>query len=233
MNKPYRHPVLFLALIGLVATITMGCDEKYVNSKQDAENYAKDHPNIPAYKIFVQDGQGKEVSLEDMRIQEQADKQKQEAKTPEPTAASTQPTSDDQSGEVLKYEDTTTTTVKTPIEIFNNGNINGVDNNGTPITIKFDKPTHISELTDYHWNYGKGKEPGTISLKDEGGKTYGPWQATSALGQGGVPNAYWIITPNIDLPAGSYTVVDSDPATWSQNDGTGGKGMVWAKGWFE
>ncbi len=29
---------------------------------------------------------------------------------------------------------------------------------------------------------------------------------------------------------GTYAVIDSDPATWSQNAGSGGAGMAWADG---
>ncbi|MCX6672480.1 MAG: hypothetical protein NTY37_01725, partial [Methanothrix sp.] len=34
---------------------------------------------------------------------------------------------------------------------------------------------------------------------------------------GGVPNAYWIVqlSPSVDLPAGTYTIIDSGPSTWS------------------
>jgi hypothetical protein len=31
----------------------------------------------------------------------------------------------------------------------------------------------------------------------------------------------------LTLPAGTYTVLDSDPATWSQNAETGGQGIIW------
>jgi choice-of-anchor C domain-containing protein len=41
-----------------------------------------------------------------------------------------------------------------------------------------------------------------------------------------VPNANWIATPNVVIPAGTYTVIDSDPSTWSQNSGSGGQGFA-------
>ncbi len=31
---------------------------------------------------------------------------------------------------------------------------------------------------------------------------------------------------------GTYTEIDSDPATWSQNAGSGGAGMAWADGCY-
>jgi hypothetical protein len=75
----------------------------------------------------------------------------------------------------------------------------------------------ITKIGTYHWNDASGESPGTIGLKDEQGKTYGPWQAEGEPGQGGVPNAYWIVqlSPSVDLPAGTYTIIDSSPSTWS------------------
>jgi hypothetical protein len=135
-----------------------------------------------------------------------------------------------ETGEVLKYEDVAT---GTPIDLFSVNSLMEVFNGGAPAVMTLDKKARITELMTYHWNAAKGKAPGTISLKDTNGKIYGPWQATSSPGSGGVLNAYWKITPNIDLPAGSYTVIDSDPATWSQNTETKGVGMMWVKGWWE
>ncbi|MFT5661382.1 MAG: hypothetical protein ACI9TV_002028 [Sulfurimonas sp.] len=42
----------------------------------------------------------------------------------------------------------------------------------------------------------------------------------------GAKNVYWIVYPNITLPAGKYLVLDSDPATWSHNAGTKGIGFT-------
>ena len=46
------------------------------------------------------------------------------------------------------------------------------------------------------------------------------------MGQGGVQNAVWICHPEVDLPAGSYTVLDSGAATWSFNGESGGAGFA-------
>ncbi len=43
---------------------------------------------------------------------------------------------------------------------------------------------------------------------------------------GGVKNALWNAAPNVKLPAGTYTVVDSDPGTWSTNDKANGVGFA-------
>ncbi len=40
-------------------------------------------------------------------------------------------------------------------------------------------------------------------------------------------NAYWYTTTKVVVPAGRYKIVDSDPATWSQNDSSGHRGMGW------
>lgn len=46
------------------------------------------------------------------------------------------------------------------------------------------------------------------------------------IGQGGVQNAYWAVLPNIEVPAGTYTVIDSDPSTWSYNSQSKGCGFT-------
>jgi len=113
------------------------------------------------------------------------------------------------------------------IKIFGNGNNGGVSNNPTsPTVISLDQSYMITKIGTYHWNGGKGSKPGTIKLTDANGKSYGPWQAVGTNGQGGVLNADWNVTPNIVLPAGTYTVIDSDPSTWAQNSESKGQGFV-------
>lgn len=105
----------------------------------------------------------------------------------------------------------------------------GVALNGAtaPARFRLDTPRTITQVRTYHWNNGQGKTPGTIRLRDATGKTYGPWQAVGADGQGGVPNANWDVFPNVTLPPGEYNLIDSDPRTWAQNAETGGRGMCW------
>jgi hypothetical protein len=115
--------------------------------------------------------------------------------------------------------------------IFYNGNISGVYNQPTaPTVFATTACNYVSRIVTYHWNDGSGKTPGTIAFHEAGGATYGPWQASGTPGQGGVVDAYWNAYPSIVLPAGTYTFVDSDPATWSQNTGTSGTGMGWVEG---
>lgn len=110
--------------------------------------------------------------------------------------------------------------------VFSNYNSAGVSNNpSSPTVFTLTVSRKIYLIQDYHWNNAKGKTPGTISLKSQDGKTYGPWTAQGAPGQGGVPDAYWTVYPNTEIPAGTYTIVDSDPASWAQNTGSKGIGM--------
>ncbi|MFQ3581325.1 MAG: hypothetical protein SNJ49_05395 [Chloracidobacterium sp.] len=116
--------------------------------------------------------------------------------------------------------------------VFNNGNVAAVDNGPTrPTQVTFKQPYVVTYVFTYHWNYGRGAAPGTIGLLHSSGKLYGPWRARGTPGQGGVPNANWECTPNVVVPAGTYTVVDSDPATWAQNSGSGGAGIAIVKGY--
>ncbi len=120
----------------------------------------------------------------------------------------------------------------TPIELFNNGNIYAVNNGPTqPTVFTLAKAHRITLVENYHWNNGLGTaNAGTIALRAAGGTVYGPWATTGVAGQGGVVNAYWRATPDALLPAGTYTVVDSEPATWSCNAESENRGMTRVEG---
>lgn len=126
---------------------------------------------------------------------------------------------------------TPTPAVGTVEEIFALTSIGSAHNGATtPTTFITTHPWQITEIQTYHWNKGNGVTPGTISLVAADGTSYGPWQARGLPGQGGVPNANWVVNPNVTIPAGSYSIIDSDPATWSQNAETNGAGMAWVSG---
>ena len=110
------------------------------------------------------------------------------------------------------------------VEIFKIGSMLAVQNGGSSPTVAFRKAYYLTEITTYHWNNSKDKAPGTIALRGDDGKTYGPWKAHLVNG------VYWVASPNATVPAGSYTVIDSDPSTWAQNSESGGMGMCWASG---
>ena len=111
-------------------------------------------------------------------------------------------------------------------EIINIGNIGYVDNNPScSPSFTLDKPHRLTYVETYHWNYGKGAAGGTIGLLRDDGALYGPWEVETSPGQGGVPDAYWKAFPDEVLPAGTYTVVDSDPDTWATNSESGDCGF--------
>lgn len=115
--------------------------------------------------------------------------------------------------------------------IFDNGNISGVQSGPTnPTTFTIDSAYVITNIVDYHY-FNNGTLPGTISLKHSDGTVYGPWQTAGLLGQGGVQNAYWNVSPNTTIKPGTYTIVDSDSKTWSHNSGSGYKGFSIVKGY--
>jgi hypothetical protein len=118
------------------------------------------------------------------------------------------------------------------VKLFDNGNIYAVQNRPTRRTqFTLAQPVHLTKILTYHWNNGRGAAAGTISLRNSAGETFGPWETDGLPGQGGVPSAYWVVEGDLELPAGTYTVIDSDPATWSHNAGTGGAGIVIAEGY--
>ena len=101
--------------------------------------------------------------------------------------------------------------------MFSNENIGGVQNGPTnPTIFTIDRERLITYIHNYHYFNG-GVLPGTISLQHSDGTVYGPWQTWGIVGQGGVVNAYWVFHPLVKIKAGTYTVIDSHPDTWSHN----------------
>ncbi|MBQ3389751.1 MAG: S-layer homology domain-containing protein [Firmicutes bacterium] len=107
-----------------------------------------------------------------------------------------------------------------------NFNTGAVQNDPTHLNVlSVNTNTRIDAITTYHWNYGKGATPGTISIKMDG-QVVGTWQATGRSGSG-ANNVYWDAFPHYTMvPGHEYTIVDSGEATWSWNSGTGGAGMM-------
>ncbi len=113
-------------------------------------------------------------------------------------------------------------------ELYNNSNIFEVGNNGTAPTFSTDGQTYcLDHIVDYHWNGGNGSDPGTIGLSSVSG-TLGPWAALGSPGQNtnGRPVNWTATPPDRVLINGRYTVVDSDPETWSQNTPSSGVGFT-------
>lgn len=116
----------------------------------------------------------------------------------------------------------------------------GVSNNPTVDTVfTLTEPTNIAAIYNYHYNDGMGQDAslvaGTIGIDQLVSETessvIGRWPATSWSTQpGSVTNTGWVAYPNILLGPGTYKVVDSDPATWSNSYGGGGNGPDWGAG---
>lgn len=116
--------------------------------------------------------------------------------------------------------------------IFNNGNDYEVANRPTcPTIITVNEPVRVTRIMTYHWNNGHGAPAGKIALRSSTGEVFGPWQAVAEPGKPGVPSPYWVVKPNMTIPAGSYSIVDSNPSTWAQNGATAGAGMATVEGY--
>jgi uncharacterized repeat protein (TIGR02059 family) len=98
-----------------------------------------------------------------------------------------------------------------------------------PATFTLYTDSLITSISTYHWNGGTGPNTDvTLSLKNSSGVTYGPWQTVTVNGMDNKP-VFREAAPNIIVPAGVYTVVDSEPSTWSFNDGSGSQGFATIK----
>jgi hypothetical protein len=123
--------------------------------------------------------------------------------------------------------------------------LQGVSNdppNKTIVTL--DKPVRLTKMMTYHWNSGAGTPPGTLALKNTAtGVVQGPWSAIGVKSgwdgsagsvwpttSNGPPYLYWLSQPNVDVPAGTYEVVDSDPATWSYTSDLNDRGVAFIYG---
>ena len=115
-------------------------------------------------------------------------------------------------------------------DLFNNFNSDGVLT-GTLLPPLFaTNSAHITEIVTYHWNNGRGATPGTISLRSSFGQIFGPFPARGVSGQGGAPNVNWVAATNVTVPAGYYTVLDSDPYSRSYNARSGNRGFAIVRG---
>ena len=112
--------------------------------------------------------------------------------------------------------------------VFNSYNNCGTLNGAKPTIVRLAKPAHITQIADYHFNSGVAVKPGTIGLMAPNGYVFGPYRATQQTGTWD-----WITAAiNLTVPAGTYSIVDSNPATWSQNAFSGGRGFVRVFGAF-
>jgi hypothetical protein len=118
------------------------------------------------------------------------------------------------------------------IALFDNWNEQPVSNNPTvPTQFTIKKDYFVTYIANYHWNGGQGMARGEISLRDQNGKVYGPWKAIASSGQDEKQNVNWECRPSVRIPAGTYTVIDSDVASWSQNEKSSRSGISRVKGY--
>ena len=94
-----------------------------------------------------------------------------------------------------------------------------------PVVIDEDgDPILVHRISTYHWNDGKGAEPGTISVYEDD-EELGTWEAVGREGSG-AENAYWDVDVElIFYPGRTYIIKDSSPETWSCNSGSKKCGM--------
>lgn len=119
--------------------------------------------------------------------------------------------------------------------IYKNYNIGAVDSSlrtvpAAPTRFTIYEPVFVTYFDTYHY-FNKGRKPGKIALRHDDGTVYGPWHTSGLKGQGGVQNATWVCRPNVEIKAGRYTVLDSDPDTWSFNSGSDGAGFTLIMGY--
>lgn len=63
--------------------------------------------------------------------------------------------------------------------------------------------------------HGPSNAPSTIGLLSDSGIVYGPWPVSGSPGMNGEANAYRIACPNVQLPPGTYSIMDWGQSTWS------------------
>ncbi|MFI4973632.1 MAG: hypothetical protein ACHP84_03720 [Caulobacterales bacterium] len=117
-------------------------------------------------------------------------------------------------------------------DLCNNTNIYGVQNHprSHQTTCVLTQTAKVSQLITYHWNNSRGSAPGSITLVSATTGQQWTVPAGGSSGQGGAPNVNWTANVNLTLPAGTYLIRDSDPATWSWNQQSGGNGFAKVEG---
>lgn len=118
--------------------------------------------------------------------------------------------------------------------VFKLESLAGVYNNPpNPTVFTITKPTLITKIMTYHWNNGRGAQPGTISLRNVNTcELVGTWDVTGTkdMETAGPPHRYWMVFPHKKIPAGTYEVVDSDRSTWATNWEMKEMGCAWVWG---
>jgi hypothetical protein len=131
--------------------------------------------------------------------------------------------------------------------LFKMESLQGVSYNPPQITT-FTLPTasYITRVWTYHYGATIGTKSPTVAFKDATrGTIFGPWAQVGyksfagTLGATrsdpgnipGPPDNYWMAYPGQSVPAGTYQVIDSDPATWAYTSDLGNRGVTWVYGY--
>ena len=131
--------------------------------------------------------------------------------------------------------------------LFKMDSVQGVSYN-PPVATTFTLSTvsYITRVWTYHYSSTIGTKSPTVAFKDTAtGTIYGPWAQVGyktfngTLGAtksdpgnaAGPPDNYWMAYPAQLIPAGTYQVIDSDPATWAYTADLGNRGCTWVYGW--
>ncbi len=114
--------------------------------------------------------------------------------------------------------------------LLNVNSIAGVSQ-GNPVSpvLTIDSPKTIVAIYTYHWNWistGGGQDVGASLFNIFSEQTYAQCNQMGYPGQGDRTNANWIGVPNAPIPAGSYRVISTNPASWSYADDTQGQGIT-------
>ncbi|HEY3418085.1 MAG TPA: hypothetical protein VGM23_14495 [Armatimonadota bacterium] len=122
-------------------------------------------------------------------------------------------------------------TPATAFDNYNSGASTGLAPTSTT-TFTLAGPTNIVKIAVFHTS--ATLPTGTVTLSD-GATTYGPYQTTpmfEVVNEGTPTEDYqidpteWDVLLNLTLPAGTYTISSSTPATWKNNADSGFKGMA-------
>ena len=111
---------------------------------------------------------------------------------------------------------------------------------------RLDQSAFITKMFTYHWNNGRGANPGRIGLRNAAtGQMVGMWNTVGTyhmfdLTPGaawpsrgdGPPFLHWTVQPNVNVPPGTYEIVDSEPGTWASNAEMGNRGCAWVFGTY-
>ena len=126
-----------------------------------------------------------------------------------------------------------------PVPLFDNYNVEAVDNGGAPPTFTTDGHFCLTSIATYHWDNGVGAAPGSLGLTGIEvapgfATTVGPLEATGTSGQGGAQDVNWVAyassSPTPTLVDGTYACQDSEQTSWSPEHGLRGFWLLSSRG---